>query len=137
MAVYVSLAPDMEHPAGMDLLVDDAARCDQYTSSNEGENRPAPTTDDRVADKRPMIVEPSSVGVAPTREAACPVMGQESTSNIRAPKRRWLVRIVEDNEEEEEAAPTLIRRPRSRPDVTPGDGGRVVEDPRAAHVEQA
>jgi len=31
----------------------------------------------------------------------------------------------------------LVRRPRSRPDVAPGDGGRVAEDPPAAHVEQA
>ena len=80
--VYVSLAPGMEHPTGMDPSADDAARCDQYTSSNEGENRPALTTDDRVAGKRPMIVEPSSVGAAPTGEAAGPVMGQGSTSDI-------------------------------------------------------
>jgi len=57
----------MEHPAGMDPPADDATRCDQYTSSDEGKNRPAPTTDDRV--------EPSSVGAAPTGEAAGPVMG--------------------------------------------------------------
>ena len=83
-----------------------------------------------------MIVEPSSVGVAPTGEAAGPVMGQGSTSDIRALKRRRLVRIVEDDDEEE-AAPTLIRRPHSCPDVAPGDGGRVTEEPPAAHVEQA
>ena len=61
---------------------------------------------------------------------------QGLTSDIRAPKRLRLVRIIE-NDDEEEAAPTLIRRPRSRPDVTSGDGGRVAEDPLAAHVEQA
>ena len=31
----------------------------------------------------------------------------------------------------------MVRRPRSRPDVASGDGGRIAEDPPAAHVEQA
>ena len=77
--VYVSLARDVEHPAGMDPPADDAARCEQYTSSDEGEIRPAPTTDDRLAGKRPMIVEPSSVGAAPTGEAAGPVIVEPSS----------------------------------------------------------
>ena len=127
----------MEHSTRMDPPADDAARCDRYTSSDEGENRPAPTTDDRVAGKRPMAVQPSPARAAPRGAAAGPVMGQRSTSDSRAPKRHWLVRIVDDDDEEEEAAPTLVRRPRSRSDVAQGDGGRVVEDPPTAHVEQA
>ena len=121
----------------MDPLADNTARCDRYTSSDEGENRPAPTTDDRVAGKRPMAVEPSPAGAAPIGAASGHVMGQGSTSDSIAPKHRWLVRIVDDDDEEEKAAPTLVRRPCSRPDVAPGDGGRVAEDPPAAHVEQA
>ena len=59
-------------------------------------------------------------------------------SNTRSPKRCRLIRIVDDDDdEEEETAPTLVRRPRSRPDVAPSDGGRVAGDPPAAHVEQA
>ena len=58
-AVYVSLAPGMENPAGMDLPEGDVARCLQYTSSEEDQNRPAPTTEDRVAGKRPLAVDPS------------------------------------------------------------------------------
>jgi len=126
----------MEHPAGVDPPAVDAARCDRYTSSDEGVDRPAPTTDDRVVGKRLMAVESTSVGAAPTGAAAGPVMGQGSTLDSRAPKRRWLVRIVDDDDEEE-AAPTLVRRPRNRPDVAPGHAGRVAEDPPAAHVEQA
>jgi len=45
-AVYVSLAPGMENPAGVDLPEDDAAWCHQYTSSEEEQNRPTPTTED-------------------------------------------------------------------------------------------
>jgi len=126
----------MEHPAGMDPLVDDTARCDQYTSSDEGEDRPVPTTDDRVAGQRPMAVEPSPAGAAPSGAAAGSVMGQGSTSDSRAPKCCRLVRIVNDDEEEE-AAPTLVCRPRSCPDIAPGDGGRVAEDLPDAQVEQA
>ena len=126
----------MEHPAGVDPPANDAARCDRYTSSDEGEDRPAPTADDRVAGKRPKAVESTSAGAAPTVAAVGPLMGQGSTSVSRAPKRRRLVRIVDD-EEEEEVAPTLVHRPRSHPDVAPGDGGRVAEDPPPAHVKQA
>ena len=135
--MYVSLAPGMEHPAGVDPPADNVARCDRYTSSDEEENRPAPTTDDRVAGKRPMAMEPSPAEAAPAGAAAGPVMGQGSTSGSRAPKRRRLIRIVDDDDEEEEAAPTLVRRPRGHPNVAPGDGGRVAEDTPAAHVEQA
>ena len=67
--------------------------------------------------------------------ATGPLMGQGSTTDTRAPKRYRLVRIVD--EEEEEGASTLVCRPRSCPDVTPSDAGRVAEDPPAAHVEQA
>ena len=130
--VYVSLAPGMEHPAGVDPPADDAARCDRYTSSDEEENQPAPTTDDRVAGKRPLAVEPSPAETAPTGAAAGPVMGQGSTSSSRAPKRCRLIRIVDDDEKE--AAPTLVR---SHLDVTMGNSGRVAEDPPAVHVEQA
>jgi len=34
-SVYVSLAPGMDHPAGVDPPADNAARCPQYTSSDE------------------------------------------------------------------------------------------------------
>jgi len=52
----------------------------------------------------------------------------------QAPKRRRLVRITDDEEEEEEA-PSLVRRPRSRPDVAPTTGDRVTSDPPAPHTE--
>jgi hypothetical protein len=131
--MYVSLAPGMDHPAGVDPPVDNAARCLQYTSSDEDQSRPASTTDDRVAGKRPMAVEPSSTEAIPAGTAADPSMGQGSTSH--APKRRRLVRIVDDDNEEDETALSLVRRPRSRPDVTPIDADRVIRDPPAAHVE--
>ena len=108
---------------------------DQYTSSDEEGSRPVPTTDDRVAGKRPMAVEPSAAEAVPA--AAGPIMGHGSTSDTRAPKRHRLIRIVDDDDKEEKVAPTLVHRPRSRPDVTPSDGGRVAEDSPAAHVEQA
>jgi len=107
-AVYMSLAPGMENPAGVDLPEDDAARCHQYTSSEE-QNRPAPTTEDRVAGKRPLAVDPPPAEALPAE-------------SIQAPKRRRLVRITDDDEEEE-AAPSLVRRPRSRPDVAPATAG--------------
>ena len=65
-AVYVSLAPGMENPAGMDPPEEDAARCPQYTSSEEEQNLLAPTTEDRVAGKRPMAAEPSPMEALPT-----------------------------------------------------------------------
>ncbi|XP_021306286.1 skin secretory protein xP2-like [Sorghum bicolor] len=131
--VYVSLAPGMDHPAGVYPPVDNAARCLEYTSSDEDQSRPASTTDDRVAGKRPMAVEPSSTEAIPAGTAADPSMGQGSTSH--APKRRWLVRIVDDDNKEDETTPSLVRRPRSRPNVAPIDVDRVIRDPPAAHVE--
>ena len=131
----MSLAPGMEPPAGADPPAVNAARCDQYTSSDEEGSRPAPTIDDRVAGKRPMAAEPSAAEAV--LAAVGPIMGQGSTSDTRASKRRRLIRIVDDDNEEEVAAPTLVYRTRSRPDVAPSDGGRVVGDPPAAHVEQA
>ena len=71
----MSLAPGMEHPARVDPPADNAAWCYRYTSSDEDENRPVPTTDDRVAGKRPMAVEPSQAGTAPAGAAAGPVTG--------------------------------------------------------------
>ena len=112
----------MENPAGMDPSEGDAARCPQYTSSEEEQNRPTPTTEARVAGKRPMAVEPSRTEALP---------GETS----QAPKRRRLVRIADDEEEEDEAAPSLVRRPRSRPDVTPIHAGQVTSDPPAPHTE--
>ena len=53
----------------------------------------------------------------------------------QAPKRRRHVRIADDDDEEEEAMPSLVRRPRSRPDVAPATAGRVTSDPPAPHVE--
>jgi len=133
--VYVSLAPGMEHLAGVDPPADDTTRCYRYTSSDEGENRPAPTTDNRVAGKRTMAVEPSPAEAAPAGAAPGPLMGQGSTSENRVPKRHQLISVVDDDDGEEEAAPTLVRKPRTRPDVAPGDGGRIADDPPTTLVE--
>ena len=123
----------MDHPTGVDPPADDAARCPQYTSSDEDQSRPAPTTDDRVAGKWPMAVEPSPTEAIPAGTAADPSMGQGSTSH--AHKRRRLVRIVDDDNEEDETPPSLVWRPRSRPDVAPIDTSRVTSDPPATHAE--
>jgi len=96
----------MENPAGMDPPEGDAARCPQYTSSEEEQNCPTPTTEDRVAGKRPMAVDPSPTEALPAE-------------SCQAPKRHRLVRITDDDEDEEEATPSLVRRPCSRPDVVP------------------
>jgi len=93
--VYISLAPGMENPTGEDPPEDDAARCTRYTSSEEEQSHPAPTTEDRVAGKRPIAADPSP---AATLLAEC----------SQAPKRRRLVRIADDDDEEEEAAPSLV-----------------------------
>jgi len=111
----------MENPVGMDPPEGDTARCSQYTSSEEEQNRPAPTTEDRVAWKRPLAVDPSPAEALPAETS-------------QAPKHRRLVRIT-DNDEEEDAAPSLVRRPRSRLDVTPITGDQVASDPPAAHAE--
>jgi len=123
----------MDHPAGVDPPADDAARCPQYTSSDEDQSHPAPTMDDRVARKRPMAVEPSPTEAIPAGTAADPSMGQGTTSHDH--KRRRLVRIVDDDNEEEETALSLVRRQRSRPNVAPIDTGRVTSDPPAVHAE--
>ena len=112
----------MDHPAGVDPPADNAARCLQYTSSDEDQRHRAPTADDRVSGKRPMAVEPSPTEAMPAETS-------------HAPKRRWLVRIVDDSDEEDETAPSLVRRPRIHPDVAPIDTGRVTSDPPAAHIE--
>jgi len=127
----------MEHPTRVDPLADNTARCYRYTSSDKDDNRPVPTTDDRVAGKRPMAMGSSQVGAAPAGGASGPLTGQGSASGSWAPKRCHLLRVVDDDIEEEEVAPTLVCKPHSRPDVAPADGGRVAEDPPAAHVEQA
>ena len=119
--VYVSLAPGMENPAGEDPPEDDAARCARYTSSEEEQAHPAPTTEDRVAGKRLLAADPSPVPTLPVESS-------------QAPKRRRLVRIAADDDEEE-AAPSLVRRPRSRPDVAPAATGGVTSNPPAPHVE--
>ena len=102
--------------------MDDAARCHQYTGSEEDQHRPAPTTVDRVAGKRPMTAEPSPTKALPAETS-------------QASKRRRLVRIANNEEEEDEAAPSLVRRLRSRPDVTPIDAERVTRDPPGPHTE--
>jgi len=121
--VYVSLAPGMENPAGEDPLEEDAARCTHYTSSEEDQARPVPTTEDRVAGKRPMPADPSP---APTLPA----------ESSRAPKRRRFVRI-DDDDEEEEAVLSLVRRPHSRPDSGPTTADRVAGDPPAPRVAES
>jgi hypothetical protein len=103
------------------------------TDSDEEGSRRAPTKGDRVAEKRPMAMEPSSMKAILARATADPSMGQGSTSH--APKHRRLVRIVDDDDEDDETATSLVRRPRSRPDIAPSDAGRVARDPPAAHVE--
>ena len=120
--VYISLAPGMENPAGEDPPEDNTARCTRYTSSEEEQNYPALTTEDRVAGKRPMAADPSPTAFLPAESS-------------QAPKRCWLVRIADDDDEEEDAVPSLVRRPRSRPDVAPAATGRVTSDPPAPHVE--
>jgi len=119
--MYVSLAPGMENPAREDPPEDDTARCTRYTSSEE-QNHPAPTTEDRVVGKRPLAADPSPVATLPVESS-------------QAPKRRWLVRIADDDDEEVEAAPSLVWRPRSRLDGAPATTGRVTSDPPTPHVE--
>jgi len=69
------------------------------------------------------------MAVDPTPAEALPV------ETSQAPKRRRLVRITDDEDEEEEDAPSLVRRPRSRPDVAPTTTGWVTSDPPAPHTE--
>jgi len=111
----------MENPVGESPPEEDAARCTHYTSSEEDQARPVPTTEERVAGKRPMAADPSPV----------PTLPAESS---RAPQRRRLVRITDDDEEEEEAAPSLVRRPRSHPDSAPATTDRVASDPPPPRV---
>ncbi|XP_021307980.1 fibrous sheath CABYR-binding protein-like [Sorghum bicolor] len=121
-AVYISLAPGMENPAGVDPPEDDIARCARYTSSEEKQNDPAPTTEERVAGKRPLTADPSPAEALPAESS-------------QASKCRRLVWITDDDDEEEEAAPSLVRRPHSRPDVAPVTTGQVTSDPPAPHAE--
>ena len=80
-----------------------------------------------------MAVEPSSTEAIPAGTAADPSMGQGSTNH--APKRHRLVGIVDDDNEEDETASSLVRRPHNRLDVASIDVDRVIRDPPAAHVE--
>ena len=80
----------------------------QYTSSEEDQGQLTPTTEHRVARKRPIAVEPSPTEAMPVETS-------------QAPKRCRHVRIADNEDEEEEAAPSLVRRPRSRPNVAPID----------------
>ena len=120
--MFVSLAPGMENPAGVDPPEEDAALCTRYTSSEEEQNHPAPTTEDRVAGKRPLAADPSPAEALPAESS-------------QAPKRHRLVRITDDDDEEEEATPSLVQRPRSRPNVAPATTGQVTSDPPAPRVE--
>ena len=113
----------MENPTGEDPPEDDAARCARYTSSEEEQARPTPTTEDRVAGKRPMAADPSPAEALPAESS-------------QAPKHRRLVRIADDDEEEEEAAPSLVRRPHSRLDIAPTTTNRVASDPPAPRVAE-
>ncbi|XP_021317639.1 skin secretory protein xP2-like [Sorghum bicolor] len=62
----------MENPAGVDPPEDNAARCPQYTSSEEEQNRSAPTTEDRVAGKRPLVADPSPAETLPAESSLAP-----------------------------------------------------------------
>jgi hypothetical protein len=118
--VYVSLAPGMENPAGEDPPEEDAARCTHYTSSEEDQARPIPTSEERVAGKRPLPADPLPADLP--------------AESSQAPKRRRLVRIVDDDDDDEEAAPSLVRRPRGRPDNAPAATDRVASDAPAPQV---
>ena len=107
---------------GEDPPEDDAARCAWYTSSEEEQARPAPTTEDRVTRKRPIAVDPSPAEALPAESS-------------QAPKRRRLVRITDDDEEEEDT-PSLVQRPRSRPDAASATTDRVASDPPAPLVAE-
>ncbi|XP_021319261.1 uncharacterized protein LOC110436481 [Sorghum bicolor] len=63
----------MENPTGEDPPVEDAARCDRYTSSEEEQARPAPTTEERVAGKRPAAsdINPDHAADQRVAEPAC------------------------------------------------------------------
>jgi len=89
--------------------------------------------EDRVAGKRPMAVELAPMEAIPPGTATDPSMGQGSTSH--APKHRRLLRIVENDNEEDETAPSLVRRPHSCPDVASINTSRVTSDLPAVHVE--
>ena len=75
-----------------------------------------------MARKRPLVVDPSPAEALPAETS-------------QASKRRRLMRITDDDNEEEVAAPSLVRKPRSRPDVAPATTGRVTSDPPAPHAE--
>jgi len=111
----------MENSAREDPPEDDAVRCTRYTSSEEEQTHCAPTTKEIVAGKRPLAADPSPAATLPAESS-------------QAPKRRRLIRITVDDEEEE-VAPSLVRRPHSRSDVAPATTGRVTSDPPAPHVE--
>jgi hypothetical protein len=120
--VYVSLASDMEDPVGVDPPMDNIDWCYRYTSSDEDDDHLAPTTDDWVTGKRLMARGLSRVVVVLTESVQGPSSSQGSTAGIRAPKHRWLLRVVDDDDKEEEAAPTLVRKPLNRPEVVPAPG---------------
>ena len=90
--MYVSLAPDMEPPSGADPPSVNAARCDQYTCSDKEGSRPAPTTDDRVAGKRPTATEPSAAEAVPA--AAGPIMGQGLARTPERPSGAGLSKLL-------------------------------------------
>jgi len=111
----------MENAAGEDPPEEDAAQCTHYTSS-EDQARPVPTTEERVVGKRLMAADPSPAPTLPVESS-------------QAPKRRRLVWIIDDNDEEE-AAPSLVRGPRSHPDSAPATSDRVASDPPAPRVAE-
>jgi len=86
-----------------------------------------------------MARELTRAGAVPAEMALGPLTGQGSASGNQAPKRRRLLRVVDDDDEEEEAGLTLVYKPRTHPDVAPGEGGRTARDPPTAHAfaEQA
>ena len=82
---------------------------------------------------------PSKAGVVSIESVQGPSSDQGSASSTQAPKHRRLLRVVDDDEEEEVAAPDLVHKPRSRPEVVLAPSARPAEDPPVAQApdEQA
>jgi len=86
--LYVSLVLGMEHLVGVDLLMENVARCYQYTSSDDDPDQLALTGEDWGAGKRPMSSRPLCGGDAPSETAQGPLTTPSSPVGAPAPKHR-------------------------------------------------